>query len=92
MSTDEHRHVALPQLVGAPAYARPRVVAAAAVARPFDPDAMPLVVAMTDEERLELERTAALAAEAANPDQPPRLLPRSFSLRALADRLRNARN
>ena len=92
MSTDEHRHVALPQLVGAPAYARPARRGAETVERPFDPDALPLVVAMTDAERLDVERTAALAAEAANPAQPAKLLPRSFSLRALADRLRNARN
>ncbi len=92
MSTDEHRHIALPQLIGAPAYARPRVAVAEAIERPFDPDALPLVVAMTDAERLDVERTAALAAEAANPGQPAKLLPRSFSLRALADRVRNARN
>jgi hypothetical protein len=47
---DQYQHVALPQLFGAPAYARP-VPAVMPAVRPFDPDALPLAADMTDEER-----------------------------------------
>ena len=47
---DQGRYVALPKLRGQPAYARPpRPIDPGP--RPFDPDALPLAVAMTDEER-----------------------------------------
>jgi hypothetical protein len=49
VSTDE-QNVALPQLYGAPAYARPPAVAPA-VERPFDPDELPIEALRTDEER-----------------------------------------
>ena len=38
----DERHVALPKLYGAPAYARPSIVPVAPVERPFDPDDLPL--------------------------------------------------
>jgi hypothetical protein len=41
---------ALPRLYGAPAYARPRVVAVAAPERPFDPDDEPLAGGTMDED------------------------------------------
>lgn len=50
MSIDE-QHIALPQLYGAPAYARPAVVVEKAVARPLDPDELPIEADQTDEER-----------------------------------------
>ncbi len=50
MSIDE-QHIALPQLYGAPAYARPTVVVEKAVERPFDPDELPIAADQTDEER-----------------------------------------
>ncbi len=50
MSIDE-QHIALPQLYGAPAYARPTVVVDKVVARPFDPDELPIAADQTDEER-----------------------------------------
>ena len=50
MAIDEQQHIALPHLYGAPAYARPRRHADESP-RPFDPDALPLVVDMTPEER-----------------------------------------
>lgn len=88
MSTEEH-HVALPKLYGAPAYARP-VVAVEATDRPFDPDELPLVVAMSDEERTRLEQ--------GGPSEPdpsiapaPALVAHPFSLRALSDRIRGTR-
>lgn len=40
---DDQRHVALPKLYGAPAYARPPVVPVNPVPRPIDPDDLPLV-------------------------------------------------
>ena len=49
MSIDE-QHVALPNLYGAPAYARPPG-AADPKERPFDPDELPLEAERTDEER-----------------------------------------
>ena len=48
MATDE-QHIALPQLYGAPAYARPPAVVAGE--RPFDPDELPIEAFQTDEER-----------------------------------------
>ena len=50
MSIDE-QHVALPKLMGAPAYARPAPVAVATVPRPFDPDELPIEALMTEEDR-----------------------------------------
>jgi hypothetical protein len=48
---NEERHLALPKLYGAPAYARPVVVPVAPVERPFDPDDLPLEALQTEEER-----------------------------------------
>src|SRR3954464_12125542 len=47
---DEHAHVALPKLYGAPAYARPPVLPVAPVERPFDPDDLPLEAERPPEE------------------------------------------
>ena len=47
---DQGRYVALPKLRGQPAYARPPRPMDPGP-RPFDPDALPLAAAMTDEER-----------------------------------------
>ena len=49
MSIDE-QHVAMPKLYGAPAYGRPPGPAET-VARPFDPDELPIEAQLTDEER-----------------------------------------
>jgi hypothetical protein len=50
VSIDEYtQHVALPKLYGAPAYARP-AVAVAHTMRPVDPDDLPIVAYMTDDE------------------------------------------
>ena len=48
VATDE-QHIALPQLYGAPAYARPPAIVAGE--RPFDPDELPIEAFQTDEER-----------------------------------------
>ncbi|MEO5939580.1 MAG: hypothetical protein ABIZ72_01660 [Candidatus Limnocylindrales bacterium] len=96
MAIDE-RHVALPKLFGAPAYARP-VPVVAVTPRPFDPDDLPIEAVMTDEER---EIAASLPAHAYAPggahldgvrrqsrgDGRPRLNPRPLSLRGLAGRV-----
>lgn len=95
MSLDE-QHIALPQLYGAPAYARPPA-AVTGKERPFDPDELPLEAHQSDEER---EFTAALPARAYAPggidlgrhsssgsDGHDGLRSRSFSLRAIAGRL-----
>ena len=46
----EEQHVALPKLYGAPAYARPPSVAAT-VAKPFDPDDLPIEAFQSEEDR-----------------------------------------
>ena len=57
MAIDE-QHIALPQLRGQPAYARPpRLVAE--TPRPLDPDDLPIVAMMTDEERIIAETLPA---------------------------------
>lgn len=90
----EERHVALPQLYGAPAYARPPAPVAAAP-RPFDPDELPLEVYQTDDEH----ETAAFTPRAyelsgderrrqqTREGQSGGLRARAFSLRAIAGRL-----
>ena len=62
MSIDE-QHVALPQLYGAPAYARPPA-SIPPKDRPFDPDELPLEAHQTDDER---EFTSSLPARAYAP-------------------------
>lgn len=90
MSTDETRHVALPKLVGGPAYARP-VVMVEHSERPFDPDELPLVVAMTDEERASLDEDRRVA-ERAVAALPPALTSKPFSLRVLSSRILGGRD
>lgn len=90
MSTEETRHVALPKLVGGPAYARP-VVAVEFSERPFDPDELPLVVAMTDEERATLDEDGRVA-ERAVAAPPPALTSKPFSLRVLSNRILGGRD
>ena len=97
MSIDE-RHVALPKLYGAPAYARPPIAVALAP-RPFDPDELPIEAYRSEEERrfiadlparaygssgFDLGRNgyAASATDAGNG-----LRARPFSLRSIAGRL-----
>jgi hypothetical protein len=88
----EERHVALPKLYGAPAYARPPVAVVAAP-RPFDPDELPLEVFQTEEERESVAYLAARTYEIqgadrlANGADAGRLRARPFSLRAIAGRL-----
>jgi hypothetical protein len=94
VSIDE-QPVALPNLYGAPAYARPPGPAPAKD-RPFDPDELPLEAQQTDEER---EFTSTLPARAYAPggvdleadrttgSSTSSTGTRSFSLRAIAGRL-----
>ena len=86
MSADELHHVAMPKLFGAPAYARP-TVPVVQIARPFDPDDLPLQAVMTDEERELLENGPALHI-VPEPDDSRSPGARPFSLRILTDRLR----
>lgn len=51
MANEEIRHIALPKLYGAPAYARPPVAPVLAIERPFDPDELPIESHQTDEDR-----------------------------------------
>jgi hypothetical protein len=89
----DQRHVALPKLYGAPAYARPPL-AVAPGPRPFDPDALPLEAFRTADDR----EAAALSARAYKSSEPERRLmardaepgglrARAFNLRAIAGRL-----
>jgi hypothetical protein len=88
----EERHVALPKLYGAPAYARPPAPVVPRP-RPFDPDELPLEVFQTDEERASATRLMARAYEIHGTDRASdgaiagRLRGRPFSLRTIAGRL-----
>ena len=95
MAIEEQQHVALPQLYGAPAYARPlRIVPPSP--RPFDPDDLPITAVQTPEER-EIAETmpARLYApggslrivQDASYDVEPMLRPRPLTLKALAGRI-----
>jgi hypothetical protein len=90
----DEQHIALPQLYGAPAYARPAPVAPPAQ-RPFDPDDLPIEAIMTPAER---DLAASLPARSYLPggsrlepvsdeSDSPSLHPRPLSLRALAGRI-----
>jgi len=99
----DEQHVALPKLVGAPAYARP-VAPVATVPRPFDPDDLPIDAFRTQDER---EFASALPARAwapggaivegrdsmhahdGHPQPPPGLRPRALSLKSIAGKLIN---
>ena len=86
MNQEEH-HVALPKLYGQPAYARPpRPVEQ--IQRPFDPDDLPLVAEMSEEELAVAAHGPAIRA--LNDDHQAhdrRIEARPFRLRALAGRL-----
>lgn len=102
MSIDE-QHVALPKLYGAPAYARPPGQVAT-VARPFDPDDLPIDAYMTEDER---DFASTLPARAwapggaieagrdnshvhdGHPQPPAGLRPRALSLKTIAGKLIN---
>lgn len=95
MSSDE-QHVALPKLVGAPAYARP-VRPVEPPRRPLDSDDLPIEVDRSPEERLLAAQilsspyapTVAPASGrlAAGNGHAPSLQGRPFRLRSLTDRL-----
>ncbi len=94
MANEEHAHVALPKLYGAPAYARPPVLKVVTAERPFDPDALPIEAYQTDEEReiaKELDEstwTAASDAPAPSREGSPLLRGRPFQLSAITRRIR----
>jgi hypothetical protein len=94
VANEEHTHVALPKLYGAPAYARPPVLKVVTAERPFDPDSLPIEAHMTDEER-EISKevdestwTAASEAPAASREGSPLLRGRPFHLGAITRRIR----
>ncbi len=94
MAKEEHVHVALPKLYGAPAYARPPIAAAAPVERPFDPDELPIESQQTEAER-ELARqlaaspwSSAASAELSSPREgSPMLRGRPFQFGSITRRL-----
>ena len=100
MAIDE-QHVALPQLYGAPAYARP-APKVEPTPRPVDPDDLPIEAIRTDEEQQLAEALPAYAfsdggAQATGTHagysamfagEGPELRPRALSLKAIAGRLR----
>ena len=96
MANEEHAHVALPKLYGAPAYARPPVLTVVTAERPFSPDDLPIEAEMTDEER-ELSKeydtetwTAASASdiEVTSREGSPLLRGRPFQLSAITRKIR----
>ena len=97
MGTDE-RHMALPKLYGAPAYARPSAPVVA-TARPFDPDDLPLETYQTIEEREAFELQARVYAGGISGDPvaisggggregSPMLRGRPFRLGSITSRIR----
>jgi len=89
----EEQHVALPQLYGAPAYARPlRIVPPSP--RPFDPDDLPIEAVQTAEEQ-EIAATMPTRLYAVGgshdlqdaSDEEPMLRPRPLTLKTLAGRI-----
>jgi hypothetical protein len=89
VNQDEH-HVALPKLIGQPAYARPaRPVDIQA--RPLDPDDLPILAEMTDDERLLAAQLAARGHDGKSNGSGGHHLPamphRPIRLRALAGKL-----
>ncbi len=89
MNQDEH-HVALPKLIGQPAYARP-VRPVEVQARALDPDDLPILAEMTDEERLLAARLSARGFEGepngSGGHHLPSMPSRSLGLRSLAGKL-----
>jgi len=96
------QHVALPKLYGAPAYARP-AVAVAHTPRPVDPDDLPIVAHMTEDDIAVLAHLPDPAGRV--PASIPaggfgmtmtssvtHVEPRGFSIRSLADRIRLPRS
>jgi hypothetical protein len=96
VGNEEHGHVALPKLYGAPAYARPPRPPVEAVERPFDPDELPIEAARTDEERelvRQLHEYPSAGETGTSAGQPPAMLRgRPFSLKAIADRFLERRD
>jgi hypothetical protein len=89
MSAEEMRHVAMPRLMGAPAYARP-TVPVARIERPFDPDDLPLQAVMTEEERDLLVNGPRKVQPPIDDGSDARMSARPFTLRGLTSRLRRA--
>ncbi len=89
MNQDEH-HLALPKLMGQPAYARP-VRPVDIQSRPLDPDDLPILAEMTDEERLLAAQLAARGLDGESNGSRGHHLPampsRPFGLRSLAGKL-----
>jgi hypothetical protein len=98
VANDEIGHVALPKLYGAPAYARPPAVPVQPAVRPFDPDELPLEAARTEEEQALASQLAGQRYQRAPASEPVAhsengnhgLRGRSFRLRMIADRIRDA--
>lgn len=94
VANDDHGHVALPKLYGAPAYARPPAKPVERAERPFDPDELPLESARTDEDRElapgfdggEAPGAATTTAALERPAR-PLLRGRPFSLKSITGRL-----
>ena len=81
-------YVAMPRLMGAPAYARPPRPLVAATPRPFDPDDLPLEAWRSDDEWQVAE--AALSAwqqRSGGADRGPIIQPSGGGLRGIATRL-----
>jgi hypothetical protein len=86
---EDRGHGAMPKLYGAPAYARPPVVATIPVGKPFDPDALPLESERTsDEQELVSSITARSYESVATADPLPTTRDGSSMLRGRPFRLR----
>jgi hypothetical protein len=90
MFEEEEQHVALPRLVGAPAYARPPQLVTP-TALPLDPDDLPIAAEQTPEEQAIAERLLAnpFGVTEPPPAAPPDPQPRAKApiLNVIAERL-----
>lgn len=81
-------HVAMPHLMGQPAYARPPRPLATETPRPFDPDDLPLEAFRSDDDRLAAEELARQGAIHQNGTMRPSTV---GGLRGIADRFFGSR-
>jgi hypothetical protein len=82
------QHMAMPRLLGAPAYARPPRMTLLETPRPFDPDDLPLEAERTDEEQQLARAYASSGPSSSNGHGGGSLRPSSSGgLRGIAARL-----
>jgi hypothetical protein len=92
VANEDHGHVALPKLYGAPAYARPPITPVTRTERPLSPDDLPLESEQTAEERELVQNMAGYPRDGADDRaanaRDERRHGRRFGLRSITGRVR----